>query len=69
MPHFKQLMQYRHDLRRFKSFKRLQDKALKYIDKKYYSFGRIALRINARIPAGIRPVVSNSCNLIPKSGI
>ena len=33
-----------------------------------YFFGNVALRINANNPAGIKPVVSNSPNLIPKSG-
>ena len=34
-----------------------------------YFLGKVAFKINANIPAGIRPVVSNSFNLIPKSGI
>ena len=34
-----------------------------------YFFGNIAFKINASIPAGIKPVVNNSFNLIPKSGM
>ena len=30
--------------------------------------GKVAFNINANSPAGIKPVVSNSPNLIPKSG-
>ena len=36
---------------------------------KYYFFGSVAFKINAKKPAGINPVVSNSLNLIPKSGM
>jgi hypothetical protein len=36
---------------------------------KYYFFGRVAFKTNAKKPAGINPVVSNNLNLIPKSGI
>ena len=35
----------------------------------YYFFGRVAFKINANNPAGIKPVVNSSFNLIPKSGI
>ena len=34
---------------------------------KYYFLGSVAFKINAKKPAGINPVVSNSLNLIPKS--
>ena len=34
-----------------------------------YFFGRVAFKIKAKNPAGINPVVSNSLNLIPKSGM
>ena len=33
-----------------------------------YFLGNVAFRINANSPAGIKPVVSNNPNLIPKSG-
>ena len=36
---------------------------------KYYFFGSVAFKINANNPAGIKPVVNNYFNLIPKSGI
>ena len=36
---------------------------------KYYFFGSVAFKINAKKPAGINPVVNNSLNLIPKSGM
>tara|TARA_B100001079_G_scaffold91961_1_gene78844 strand:+ start:268 stop:408 length:141 start_codon:yes stop_codon:yes gene_type:complete len=36
---------------------------------KIYFFESVAFKINANIPAGINPVVSNSFKLIPKSGI
>ena len=36
---------------------------------KYYFFGSVAFKVNAKSPAGISPVVSSSFNLIPKSGI
>ena len=36
---------------------------------KYYFFGNVAFRVNAKIPAGISPVVNNNFNLIPKSGM
>ena len=35
----------------------------------YYFFGRVAFKINANSPAGIKPVVNNSLSLIPKSGM
>ena len=36
---------------------------------KYYFFGRVAFKMNANNPAGIKPVVNNNFNLIPKSGM
>ena len=39
------------------------------VSKIIYFFGNVAFKINAINPAGIKPVVSNSFNLIPKSGI
>ena len=33
---------------------------------KYYFFGSVAFKINAKKPAGINPVVSNNLNLIPE---
>ena len=34
----------------------------------FYSFGKIAFKINAESPAGINPVVRSNGNLIPRSG-
>ena len=39
------------------------------VSKSYYFFGNVAFKINAKNPAGIKPVVSNSLNFIPKSGM
>ena len=36
---------------------------------KYYFFGSVAFKINAKKPAGINPVVNNNLNLIPKPGM
>ena len=36
---------------------------------KYYFFGNVAFKVNANNPAGIKPVVNNNFNLIPKSGM
>ena len=36
---------------------------------KYYFFGSVAFKVNAKNPAGINPVVSNNLNLIPKSAM
>ena len=35
----------------------------------YYFFGSVAFNVKANNPAGINPVVNNSFNLIPKSGM
>jgi len=39
------------------------------VSKIIYFFESVAFKINANIPAGINPVVSNSFKLIPKSGM
>jgi len=39
------------------------------VSNSYYFFGNVAFKINAKNPAGIKPVVSNSLNFIPKSGM
>ena len=39
------------------------------VSKIIYFFESVAFKINASIPAGINPVVSNSFKLMPKSGI
>ncbi len=38
------------------------------VSKIIYFFESAAFKINANMPAGIKPVVSNSLNFIPKSG-
>jgi hypothetical protein len=39
------------------------------VSKIIYFFESVAFKINASMPAGIKPVVSNSFKLIPKSGM
>ena len=39
------------------------------VSKIIYFFGNDAFKANANKPAGIKPVVSNNLNFIPKSGM